>query len=65
MNDKILKLAEEVWGYDFKPNTPQFARVEAFYRAAYNKAIEDACGELHKHDDDFIAERAIRALEMK
>lgn len=36
-----------------------------FYKAAFNAGIEAACGELHKHDDEFIAEQAIRALEMK
>lgn len=63
-DEEILKLAKDIYDYDFTPNSPTFARIEAFYRAAYNKGIEDTADAL---DIEWTYNRleAIRALEMK
>jgi hypothetical protein len=68
MKKEILALAEECGLGDItlhgRLETKDEA-LEAFGKAMYNKGLMDARNELHKHDDDYITERAILALEMK
>jgi hypothetical protein len=67
MNEEILKLAYSLNFLVIKQGVASLTEehLEAFYCAAYNKGLMDARNELHKHDDDYITERAILALEMK
>ena len=83
MNDEILKLAKEVTNneplYCRKEFTFSRKELESFYRAAYNKAIEDAavCAWSHygdvckskginpNHFGEWISSAAIRKLEIK
>ena len=68
MNDEILKLARECFG---EPRLMSVGALEAFYKAAYNKAIADAaklCGETT--NEAFMTtlwglENSIRRLGMK
>ena len=74
MNEEIIKLAKECWPEEFRYDTGdryvtfKFEELEAFYRAAYNKAIEDAAKVCDCDDDsDFgmgkVYSAAIRALK--
>lgn len=64
MNEEILKLAKATGRLYFSATNDE---LEPFYRAAYNKAIEDAANKLLAigalGDGDYL--HAIRALEMK
>ena len=71
MNDEILKLANELKITCVKGDREEI--LTTFYRAAYNKAIEDACGPVRDRMigfavDDYdlkMLNQDIKALEMK
>ena len=68
MNEEILKLAKEC-GLRF--HYDEFEGLEAFYKAAYNKAIEDAANAAFEFwcrqsdNGEESAATVIRTLEMK
>lgn len=66
MNEEILKLAKECGFNDFG-SAWYDDRLEAFYRAAYNKAIEDAAKIADAKDDmmEYGAGEEIRELKKK
>ena len=40
--DEMVNLAREVYGYDFRDNTPQTERIVAFATACFNAGLERA-----------------------
>ena len=66
MNDEILKLAKECFG---EPRLMSVGALEAFYKVAYNNAIEDVVKLCNVYDSTTQWAtpmiKAVRSLEMK